>query len=123
MSVNQRPHGQPPLGTGELHCALEAARELAALNSFCASQGCSPAEVSADGRRLHIPRVFDLMRARGFDVAQPVRAEHQPRKGFTGWLVHVRMPGAQFDIGFFTPNDVPAGPTAKKARQLNAEHA
>ena len=113
----------PRLGTGELHCALEAARDLAALNSFCAAHACSAEQVSTDGRRLELPKVFELMRSRGIEVAEPVRAPLQPKPGFTGWLVHIRMPRAEFDIGFFTVNPAPAGAPPKRARKPRMEHA
>lgn len=95
-----------PLGTGDLHQALEGAQALAALHAFCSAQVCTPAEVSSDGRRLDILRVFDLIRARGYDVAQPVRPQHQPKKGFTAWIVHIRMPTVEFDMGFYTLDPV-----------------
>lgn len=111
-----------PLGAGDLHQALEDASQLAVLNSFCSAVKCSPAEVSTDGVHVELPRVFDLMRARGIEVAEPVRAPMQPKPGFTGWLVHVRMPGAEFDIGFYTTTPVPAA-TSKRARKTSLEHA
>jgi len=116
--VNTANHQAARLGTGHLHDALEGARDLAALNAFCATQACAPAEVSVDGRRLDMLRIFDLMRARGYDVADPVRPQHQPRKGFTGWIVHVRMPGAELDLAFYTPDPVP--PARKQPRKKSA---
>ena len=111
------------LAVGHLHQVLEGASQLAALNSFCAALDCSHADVSSDGLHIELPRVFGLMRKRGIEVAEPKRAPMQPRPGFTGWLVHVRMPRAEFDIGFFTPNPAPAGTTPKKARKPSIEHA
>jgi hypothetical protein len=122
-TATRLPARATPLGTGELHCALEAARDLAALNAFCASMGCSPTDVSTDCRQLDLPRVFDLMRARGYDVSQPARAPLQPRPGFTGWLAHIRVPGAEFDIGFYTPNAAHTGKPPKKTRKPSLEHA
>ena len=111
-----------PLGTGHLHDALEGARDLAALNAFCAAQACTPAEVSSDGRRLDMLRIFDLMRSRGYDVSQPVRPQHQPRKGFTAWLVHIRMPGAELDMGFYTQDPVaPARTSPRKKSTLTSQ--
>jgi hypothetical protein len=93
-----------PLGTGELHQALENARDQGELARFCSAHVCTPTEVSEDGVRLHLPRVLQLMRARGYDVSDPTPPQHQPKKGFTAWLVHIRMPRAEFDIGFYTSN-------------------
>lgn len=121
--MNTTTHHAAPLGTGHLHQALEGASQLAALNSFCVAVGCTHAEVSTDGVHIELPRVFDLMRKRGIEVADPVRAPMQPKPGFTGWLVHVRMPRAEFDIGFFTPNPTPVGTPPKKARKPSMEHA
>lgn len=94
-----------PLGTGELHRALDTASRTAALQAFCRNTGTRPAEVSANGTDLDILRVFDAMRARGYQVSEPQRPQHQPRKGFTAWWVHIRMPGAEFALGFYTVND------------------
>lgn len=96
-----------PIGTGHLHQALEDARDTATLNAFCRAHVCTAAEVSSDGKRLDMLRVFDLMRARGYTVSAPAKAEHQPKKGFTGWLVEVVLPGpgARFTLGFYTRND------------------
>lgn len=110
------------LGTGDLHQALEGAGQLTVLNSFCAALHCAHEDVSDDGLHIAMPRVFALMRKRGFEVADPVRAPLQPKPGFTGWLVHVRMPRAEFDIGFFTANPVPAA-APKRARKTSLEHA
>jgi hypothetical protein len=93
-----------PLGTGELHQALEDARDQGELTRFCSAHVCTPSEVSEDGVRLHLPRVLQLMRARGYQVSDPIPPQHQPKKGFTAWLVHIRIPGAEFDIGFYTAN-------------------
>lgn len=111
------------LGTGDLHQALEGAGQLTVLNSFCAALHCAHTDVSDDGLHIAMPRVFALMRKRGFDVTDPIRAPLQPKPGFTGWLVHVRMPRAEFDIGFFTPNPAAAGMPPKKVRKTSLEHA
>ena len=116
------PHQTAALGTGHLHQALEGAAQIAALNAFCSRLQCSHADVSADGLHIELPRVFNLMRSRGIEVAEPVRAPLQPKPGFTGWLVHGRMTGAEFDIGFYTTNPVPAA-TSKRARKTSLEHA
>ncbi|XYJ11791.1 hypothetical protein ACSUZJ_07320 [Telluria sp. B2] len=94
-----------PLGTGELHRALDSASKAAALQAFCRNTGTRPDEVSANGTDLDILRVFDAMRARGYQVSEPQRPQHQPRKGFTAWWVHIRMPGAEFALGFYTVNE------------------
>lgn len=91
-------------GTGELHQALEDARDRDALSQFCRAHVCTPAEVSEDGKRLHIPRILQLMRTRGYDVSEPTRPQHQPKRGLTAWLVHIRMSRVEFDIGFYTTN-------------------
>jgi hypothetical protein len=95
-----------PLGTGHLHQVLEDARDLASLQQFCSAHVCTPAEVSADGKRLDMLRVFDLMRSRGYQVSPPARSQHQPKKGFTAWLVDVVLPGPgpSTKLGFYTPN-------------------
>lgn len=91
-------------GTGELSQALEEARDRETLNRFCSAHVCTPAEVSSDGKRLDMPRVLQLMRARGYDVSTPTKPQHQPkaREGLTAWIVHIRLPRAEFDIGFYT---------------------
>lgn len=123
--MNREPNSRArttPLGTGELHQALEDARDRAELATFCSAHVCTPDEVSVDGKRLHFPRVLQLMRSRGYDVSDPVRAPHQPKRGFTGWLVHIRIRRAEFDIGFYTPDAGKPGPI-KKPQPSNLEHA
>jgi hypothetical protein len=94
-----------PPGTGHLHQALEDSRDRAQLAQFCSAHVCTPAEVSSDGKRIDMLRVLDLMRARGYEISAPARAHHQPIKGSTKWLAHVRLPtGPSFDMGFYTPN-------------------
>jgi hypothetical protein len=102
---NARARTTPP-GTGHLHQALEDSRDLATLQRFCSAHVCTPAEVSADGKRLDMLRVFDLMRGRGYQVSPPARAQHQPKHGFTKWLVDITLPGPgpSVKLGFFTPN-------------------
>lgn len=90
------------LGTGQLHQALAASDALAALQSFCRATGARPEEVSSDGTTLDVLRVFDAMRTRGYEVSKPHRPQHQPKKGFTAWWVHVRKSGAEFALGFYT---------------------
>lgn len=91
-----------PIGTGALHQALEASSAASALRSFCQNTGMQPDEVSADGVHLDVLRVFDALRSRGYQVGQPQRPQHQPKKGFTAWWVHVRKSGAEFALGFYT---------------------
>jgi hypothetical protein len=95
-----------PPGTGHLHQALEDSRDRIQLEQFCSAHVCTPAEVSSDGKRIDMLRVFDLMRARGYTVAPPARAQTQLTKGFTAWLVDVALPGpgARLQLGFYTPN-------------------
>lgn len=105
MSVATPSRARPasaPLGTGALHQALEASSAAGALQSFCQNTGMRPDEVSADGVHLDVLRVFDALRSRGYQVGQPQRPQHQPRKGFTAWWVHVRKSGAEFALGFYT---------------------
>lgn len=96
----------PPVGTGPLHQALEASRDLARLQAFCRSIRCAPTEVSSDGgKSLDILRVFDAMRRRGYSVSEPVRPQAQQRKGFTAWVVNVTLPnGPACQLAFYTPD-------------------
>lgn len=123
--MSRKPNAQArttPLGTGALHQALEDARDQVELTRFCSAHVCTPDEVSLDGKRLHLPRVLQLMRNRGYQVSDPVHAPHQPKRGFTAWLVHIRIHRAEFDLGFYTPD---AGKTrhVKKHQPSNLEHA
>lgn len=95
-----------PLGTGELHRALEDARDLANLHAFCNALACTASDVSADGLRLDVLRALDLMRGRGYSISNPTRPQLQQRKGSTTWLVNVILPagGPSFVLGFYTPN-------------------
>lgn len=97
-----------PIGTGELHQALEASRDLRALRDFCSAYVCTPDEVSSDGgKSLNVLRVLDLMRSRGYGVSDPTRPQQQPRhrQGMTAWLVDVTLPsGPKFQMGFYTPS-------------------
>ena len=112
-----------PLGTGELHQALENARDQGELARFCSAHVCTPTEVSEDGVRLHLPRVLQLMRARGYQVSDPIPPQHQPKKGFTAWLVHIRTPGGiGFDMVFYTP-DTPKPSPRKKSPTSHMEPA
>jgi hypothetical protein len=111
-----------PLGTGELHRALEDARNRVELATFCSAHVCTPTEVSEDGVRLHLPRVLQLMRSRGYQVADPVPAPIQPKRGLTAWLVHIRMPKVEFAMGFYTP-DVPKPGARKKSPTPSMEPA
>ena len=98
-------HHTTPIGTGELHNALEDARDLGRLHDFCKSNGCSVEQVSKDGKRLHMLMVFDLMRSRGYVIAAPVRNQHQPRRDQTTWLVSITLPDrTSVQLGFCTPN-------------------
>jgi hypothetical protein len=110
------------LGTGELSRALEDARDRDSLQKFCSAHVCTPNQVSEDGKRLHLPRVLQLMRSRGYQVSDPVRAPHQPKRGFTAWMVHIRVRRAEFDIGFYTSDAGKASPV-KKPQPSNLEHA
>lgn len=99
-----RAHTTPP-GTGVLHHALEDARDLGRLNDFCSAHVCTSAQVSTDGKRLDMLKVFALMRTRGYQVSQPVKPQQQLRKGYTTWTVDVTVPaGAAVSLAFSTPN-------------------
>lgn len=94
-----------PPGTGELHRALEDARDRALLSEYCSAHACTPDQVSRDGIRLDISMVFDLMRSRGYAVSAPRRAAHQPNRSSTTWLVDIQLPsGEALVMGFYTPN-------------------
>lgn len=103
--ASPRPSHALRLGTGELHQALEDARDLSRLHAFCSAHVCNSDDVSAEGLRLDPLKVFALMRSRGYQVAEPSRSPHQPRKGFTAWLVDIQLPaGPSVRLAFFTPN-------------------
>jgi hypothetical protein len=108
-------------GTGQLHQALEDARDRDTLRRFCSAYVCTPAEVSEDGKRLHMPRVLQLMRTRGYAVSEPFKAPHQPKRGLTAWMVHIRTERVEFDIGYYTPEAVQ--PREKKPQIRTLEHA
>lgn len=110
------------LGTDELNRALENARDKDSLQKFCSAHACTSEQVSENGTRLYLPHVLQLMRSRGYQVSDPVRAPHQPKRGFTAWIVHIRVTRAEFDLGFYTPDAGKAGP-AKKPQPANLEHA
>lgn len=95
-----------PIGTGALHQALVVQRDQSRLKDFCATLGCTVAEVSADGVHLDILRVLDLMRTRGYAVSAPIKPPHQPRRDLTTWLVDVTLPnnGPCLRLGFVTPD-------------------
>ena len=95
-----------PIGSGVLHNALEDARDRAQLQAFCLAIHCAPADASSDGIHGDMLRVFDLMRARGYQVSEPKRPQTQLRKSVTTWLVNVTLPagGPSFVLGFCTPN-------------------
>lgn len=101
----QRPLQSAPLGSGQLHQALEDSADIARLHAFCRAYVCTPGSVSSDGKRLDPLKVFDLMRAKGYQVAIPRRPQLQQRKGFTTWLVDVTLPDQTgVRLGFYTPN-------------------
>jgi hypothetical protein len=119
---NARARTTPP-STGELHRTLEEARDQGELSRFCSAHVCTTFEVSKDGKRLHLPRVLQLMRDRGYQVSDPTPPQHQPKKGFTAWLVHIRTPGGiEFDMGFYTPNEPKQG-SCKKSPTPHMEPA
>jgi hypothetical protein len=95
-----------PLGTGQLHQALEESQDRSKLKAFCAAVGCTAAEASSDGAHLDILRVLDVMRVRGYQVSAPIKPPHQPRRDLTTWLVDVILPnnGPALRLGFVTPN-------------------
>jgi hypothetical protein len=108
-------------GTGQLSQVLKDAHDHETLERFCSAHVCTTDQVSEDGKRLNLPRVLQLMRNRGHQVSDPVRAPLQQKRGFTAWLVHIQIPRAEFDIGFYTPDA--AKPSSKKPRAPVPEHA
>jgi len=100
-----RPPQTTPIGTGELHQALEDARDLSRLHAFCSAHVCNSDEVSSEGLRLDPLKVFALMRTRGYQVSDPRPAQQQLCSGFTAWLVDIAVPGGHVvQLAFFTPN-------------------
>lgn len=95
-----------PIGTGQLHQALVVQRDLSKLQDFCAAVHCTHAEASSDGVHLDILRVLDLMRQRGYKASAPIKAQHQPRRDLTTWLVDVKLPnnGPSLRLGLITLN-------------------
>lgn len=115
QTPNSKVRTTPP-GTGELHQALEAERDRAELARFCSAHVCTRPEVSDDGQRLHLPHVLQLMRSRGYDVSQPTRPQHQPKKGLTAWIVHIRTSKVEFDMAFYTPDAPKPGVRTKSPK-------
>jgi hypothetical protein len=113
-----RARSTPP-GTGELHQALEDARDRAELNDFCSAHVCTPDQVSIDGKRLDLLMVLDFWRTtREMTISQPVRAKTQPLPGKTKWLVDATLPtGEEFKLGFFTTNAPTGRDTAVPLQQ------
>lgn len=99
-------HAIAPIGTGQLHQALVVQRDLSKLQDFCSEVRCTHAEASADGIHLDILRVLDLMRRRGYQASAPIKAQHQPRRDLTTWLVDVTLPnnGPSLRLGLVTLN-------------------
>lgn len=94
-----------PPGTGELHQALEDASDATRLHAFCELVECSAEQASADGKRLSLLRVLDLMRGRGYGVTEPAKAPHQPRRNFTTWIVVVTFQNkTTVQLAFATPD-------------------
>ena len=94
-----------PIGTGQLHQALEDSRDLARLHDFCSAHVCTVDQVSDDSVRLAPLKVFDLMRQHGYQVSEPRRPKQQLRKGFTAWLIDVTLPGgSSCSLAFHTPD-------------------
>ena len=94
-----------PIGTGALHKALEDSRDASRLHDFCALHKCTADQVSLDGVRLNMLKVFDLMRRQGYQVSEPIRPQQQMRKGSTLWHVTVVLPaGPSVRMAFHTPD-------------------
>ncbi len=94
-----------PLGTGQLHKALEDSRDVARLHAFCSAHVCTVDEVSDDNVRLAPLKVFALMRQHGYQVSEPRRPQQKLRKGFTAWLVDVTLPNqTSCSLAFHTPD-------------------
>lgn len=106
-TIERKPFTAPArIGTGELHQALEDAKDHARLIAFAASVGCAISDVcTPDGKRLDMLRTLALMRQRGYTVGDPHRPQSQLRKGHTTWCVSITLPsGASCAMAFFTPN-------------------
>lgn len=105
-ATTTRPARAAPIGTGHLHSTLEDARDRTRLQAFCAAVDCAPTTVSVDGVHADWPRVFDLMRQRGYTVTEPTRPQTQMRKDVTTWLTTITLPngGPSCVLGFCTPN-------------------
>lgn len=109
VATAKRPAAHPPrttpIGTGDLHRALEDARDLAQLHAFCCAHVCTTGQVSADGKRLNMLMVFDLMRLHGYAITQPAKAPRQPRRNSTMWTVTVTLPNkTTVQLAFATPD-------------------
>lgn len=98
-----------PVGAGELSRALHEACDRDALNRFCSANVCTPAEVSEDGVHMHLPSVLQLMRSRGYQVSEPARSPHQPKRGLVAWIVRIQIKNVRFDLAFYTPAAAKAG--------------
>ncbi|WP_208279301.1 hypothetical protein [Massilia oculi] len=110
------------VGTGELSQALHEANDRDALNRFCSAHVCTPADVSEDGVHMHLPSVLQLMRSRGYQVSEPTRSPHQPKRGLVAWIVRIQIKHVRFDLAFYTPAATKAG-TANKTPPSRLEHA
>ncbi len=93
-----------PIGAGELHNALETSRDLHRLHGFCAVHRCAEEAVSVDGTRLDMPRVFALMRSRGYLVSDPETPQTQRKFGMITLLVQITLPaGPSFKLAYYEP--------------------
>lgn len=111
-----------PVGTGALSQALHEANDRDALNRFCSAHVCTPADVSEDGVHMHLPSVLQLMRSRGYQVSEPARSPHQPKRDLVAWIVRIQIRHVRFDLAFYTPAAAKTG-TANKTRPSKLEHA
>jgi hypothetical protein len=111
-----------PTGTGGLSQALHKARDRDALNRFCSAHVCTPADVSEDGVHMHLPSVLQLMRSRGYQVSEPARSPHQPKRDLVAWIVRIQIRHVRFDLAFYTPSAAKTG-TGNKTRPSRLEHA
>ena len=94
-----------PIGTGQLHQALEDSRDLARLHDFCSAHVCTVDQVSDDSVRLAPLKVFALMRQHGYQVSEPRRLQQQLNRAGTTWVVDVTLPaGVAVRLAFITPN-------------------
>lgn len=71
---------------------------------------------------MHLPSVLQLMRSRGYQVSEPARSPHQPKRGLVAWIVRIQIKNVRFDLAFYTPAVATAG-AANNTQPSRLEHA